>query len=169
MNDTDDTRDPNNANGAADALTPTGPNEHTHPTDDERNPFEQPPGELLIGTIEQREVMPADFEEQPTQLYPAMVYTGLADPIAPTPMLTGALINATLAGVRAPFDAKKQRGAHYKGQRTRLDNRADEAVRAFAREHFEGAITEDQAIKISLGTSGVEGNDVVGFTYVEGA
>ncbi len=76
-------------------------------------------------------------------------------------------INAAVMGVRATFDAKKKRGAEYKAHRTRLDRMANQAVIAFGAEWLP-ELTADQVLKISLGESGLVGDSLRGFSYVEG-
>lgn len=69
-------------------------------------------------------------------------------PVAGT--ITGAFINQSLRNVRAMFEAKKKKGAEFKGARTRLDKLADQAVREF-RAEFLSELSDEQALKVSRG------------------
>lgn len=100
-----------------------------------------------------------------TAIIPGDVYFPEAVTVAP--VITGEFINQSLRNVRASFDARKKRGAEFKGARTRLDKLADAAVREFRAEHL-SELSDEQALKISLGDAGLIGDNVHGFSYVEG-
>lgn len=183
--------DPNNASGAADALTPEGLDEYTaemshhdhviagmalDDTDEDdiddhsdcecagADPFGllDEPDEPSASTdpastfdVETHGVQPGKFEP--------IAYTAA---VAPQPVVTGEFINEVLRNVRAPFDAKKKRGRAFKGARARLDKRADQAVREFRAAHLP-ELSEEQALRISLGITGLAGDSVRGFSYVD--
>lgn len=83
-----------------------------------------------------------------------------------TPVLSAEFINESLRNVRGPFNAKKKRGAEFKGARSRLDKRADQAVRDFRAAHL-SELSDEQALSISLGITGLAGDSLRGFTYLD--
>lgn len=200
------TTDPNNAIGAADALTPPGPSEFdTETMIDAMINHRTLPDDVIA----QREAgyysddaeivrqlkrdLPEEHNEidrqnartrmfyvdpltkpEPSPLYAAAGATPFETievnesnvGVALAPLITGEFINHTLRNVRAPFEAKMKRGKAFKAARARLVKRADEAVCEF-RGAYLSELTDEQALRISLGITGLVGDNVHGFRYLD--